>query len=91
MSLMKIICIYHRVNGKAGHWGCTFYKLVPLFLHEEKVVVTRVSSENIFRDARHSSAATQKKLTEAWEQYDAGQMSTGPFLRLCGTVFAPCE
>lgn len=82
---------HHRVNGKAGHRGCTFYKLVPLLLHEAKLVETRVSSENLFRDVRQSSSATQKKLTEAWEQYDAGQLSTGHFLRLCGTVYAPCE
>uniref|UniRef100_A0A8W8JLG8 MULE transposase domain-containing protein n=1 Tax=Magallana gigas TaxID=29159 RepID=A0A8W8JLG8_MAGGI len=79
------------VNSKAGHRGCTFYKLIPLLLHEAKLVVTRVSSENLFRDVRQSSSATQKKLTEAWEQYDAGQLSTGHFLRLCGTVYAPCE
>nr|XP_034331451.1 uncharacterized protein LOC105322593 [Crassostrea gigas] len=82
---------HHRVNSKAGHRGCTFYKLIPLLLHEAKLVVTRVSSENLFRDVRQSSSATQKKLTEAWEQYDAGQLSTGHFLRLCGTVYAPCE
>uniref|UniRef100_K1PUT5 Uncharacterized protein n=1 Tax=Magallana gigas TaxID=29159 RepID=K1PUT5_MAGGI len=96
MALMNILFVFikgwhHRVNGKAGHRGCTFYKLVPLLLHEAKLVETRVSSENLFRDVRQSSSATQKKLTEAWEQYDAGQLSTGHFLRLCATVYAPCE
>uniref|UniRef100_K1S1P8 Uncharacterized protein n=1 Tax=Magallana gigas TaxID=29159 RepID=K1S1P8_MAGGI len=83
-------CWHHRVKGKAGHRGCIFYKLVPL-LHEAKLVKTRVSSESLFRDVRQSSSVTQKKLTEAWEQYDAGKRSTGHLLRLCGAVNAPCE
>uniref|UniRef100_A0A8W8IH72 Uncharacterized protein n=1 Tax=Magallana gigas TaxID=29159 RepID=A0A8W8IH72_MAGGI len=70
-------CWQHRVNGKAGHRGCTFYKLVPLLLHEAKLVETRVSSENLFRDVRQSSSATQKKLTEAWEMMqDSCQLDT---------------
>ncbi|XP_062571643.1 uncharacterized protein LOC134233670 [Saccostrea cucullata] len=82
---------HHRVNGKAGHRSCTFYKLVPLLLQEAKLVETRVSSDNLLRNVRHSSNATQKKLDTAWEQYDAGDISTGHFLRLCGSLYAPCE
>ncbi|XP_062583185.1 uncharacterized protein LOC134244944 [Saccostrea cucullata] len=81
----------HRVNGKAGQRSSTFYKLVPLLLQEAKLVETRVSSDNLFRNVRRSSTATQKKLDTAWDQYDAGEISTGHFLRLCGSLYATCE
>ena len=74
---------HHRANAKAGHRSCSFYRLCPLLLQEAQLVETRVSSDNLCRDVRRSTSATQKKLEEAWNRYDVGEISTGHFLRLC--------
>ena len=34
-------------------------------------------------DVKRSTSATQRKLEEAWNRYDVGEISTGHFLRLC--------
>ena len=82
---------HHRANAKAGHRSCSFYRLCLLLLQEAQLVETRVSSDNLCRDVRRSTSATQKKLEEAWNRYDVGEISTGHFLRLCGSLYLPSE
>ena len=42
-------------------------------------------------DVKRSTSATQRILEEAWNHYDLGEISTGHFLRLCGSLYLPSE
>ncbi|XP_078320426.1 uncharacterized protein LOC144621355 [Crassostrea virginica] len=56
---------HHRANAKVGQRSCSFYRLCSLLLREAQLVETRVSSDNLCRDVRKTTSATQRKLEEA--------------------------
>ena len=80
---------HHRANAKAGHRSSSLYRLCPLLLQEVQMLETRVSSDNLCIDVRRSTSDTQRKLEEAWD--DVGEISTGHFLRLCGSLYLPSD
>jgi hypothetical protein len=79
-------------NGpNMGHHCCSFYKLAPLLLKEARLVETRIASGNMHRDVRPGTVNIQTRLDDAWNRYDAGEISAGHFLRLCSALYAPSE
>lgn len=77
------------MNSKARDLSLSFYQLVPLLQREADVVKTRIAASGLERDVRRTSHLTQQKITAAAaDRYMAQEISSGAYLKICGSIYA---
>lgn len=79
---------HNRINSKARGLSLSFYLLVPLLQREADIVKTRIAASDLERDVRRTSHLTQQKITAAADRYMAQEISSGAYLKICGSIYA---
>lgn len=60
----------------------------PLLQREADIVKTRIAASDLERDVRRTSHLTQQKITAAADRYMAQEISSGAYLKICGSIYA---
>jgi len=91
-TLLPIAGWHNRLNNKAKRGPLDLYQMAPLLYAEAEFVslqVELVSEKRLRRHQRSTYTTLQGRLSDLWNEYSNGVISTSKLLRSCAHVYAP--